>query len=335
MKNTTLLSSSMSLAVPSPRPGPRLPSLFVAIAMLLLLLSIASSTYADSATWKSSPATGDWNTAANWTPMTVPNGPSDTATFATSNRTAVSLSAYTEVNGIVFNAGASAFTITVSPANLGRLLTISGVGITNDSGVIQHFVTASGPGILDFGEFSFSNSATAGSETVYTNSGDGPGIPAQIGFGDSSNAGNGIFINEGGAPAGDQGGVTFFVDHATAANGTFINNGAAVRNAPGGLTIFFGGTAEDATLIANGGAEKVSVGESERPCAGRGRRAGGQGKTRGGGGGRNRTWFGGVSRPGVSTGPGQPGRPSHQEPVAFWRRRSLQCGGERQHRRRR
>ena len=153
MKNTTLLSSSISLAVPSPRPGPRLPSLFVAIAMLLLLLSIASSTYADSATWKSSPATGDWNTAANWTPMTVPNGPSDTATFATSNRTAVSLSAYTEVNGIVFNAGASAFTITVSPANLGRLLTISGVGITNDSGVIQHFVTASGPGILDFGEF--------------------------------------------------------------------------------------------------------------------------------------------------------------------------------------
>src|SRR5256886_5238132 len=261
MKNTTLLSSSMSLAVPSPRPGPRLPSLFVAIAMLLLLLSIASSTYADSATWKSSPATGDWNTAANWTPMTVPNGPSDTATFATSNRTAVSLSAYTEVNGIVFNAGASAFTITVSPANLGRLLTISGVGITNDSGVIQHFVTASGPGILDFGEFSFSNSATAGSETVYTNSGDGHGIPAQIGFGDSSNAGNGIFINEGGAPAGDQGGVTFFVDHATAANGPFINNGAAVRNAPGGLTIFFGGTAEDATLIANGGPNKFAAGK--------------------------------------------------------------------------
>src|SRR6266513_4175525 len=137
MKNTTLLSSSISLAVPSPRPGPRLPSLFVAIAMLLLLLSIASSTYADSATWKSSPATGDWNTAANWTPMTVPNGPSDTATFATSNRTAVSLSAYTEVNGIVFNAGASAFTITASPS---FSLTISGVGITNNSGIVQNFV---------------------------------------------------------------------------------------------------------------------------------------------------------------------------------------------------
>src|SRR5947208_11745212 len=115
MKNTTLLSSSISLAVPSPRPGPRLPSLFVVVAMLLLLLlSTASSTFGDSATWKSSPATGDWNTAANWTPNTVPNGPADTATFAISNRTAVSLSANTEVNGIVFNAGASAFTITAS-----------------------------------------------------------------------------------------------------------------------------------------------------------------------------------------------------------------------------
>src|SRR6266480_2673687 len=160
MKNTTLLSSSISLAVPSPRPGPRLPSLFVAIAMLLLLLSIASSTYADSATWKSSPATGDWNTAANWTPMTVPNGPSDTATFATSNRTAVSLSASTEVNGIVFNAGASPFTITVSTQPLFNL-TISGVGITNNSGIAQNFAA------LGYGQIVFRNSATAGSGTFF------------------------------------------------------------------------------------------------------------------------------------------------------------------------
>jgi hypothetical protein len=71
----------------------------------ILMLSIQSSR-AGSARWKASPATGDWNTATNWTPQTVPNGLSDTATFATSNTTTVSLSANTEVNSIVFNPGA-------------------------------------------------------------------------------------------------------------------------------------------------------------------------------------------------------------------------------------
>src|SRR5436309_2967903 len=79
----------------------------------ILMLSIETS-QAASATWKTGPATGDWNHAANWTPPTIPNGTSDTATFATSNRRAVSVSANTEVNGIVFNAGASAFTITAT-----------------------------------------------------------------------------------------------------------------------------------------------------------------------------------------------------------------------------
>src|SRR5207253_1033113 len=80
---------------------------------LVLLLSIQSS-LAGSATWKTTPATGDWNTAANWTAGGPPNGSADTATFASSNITGVSLSAATEVNGLVFNAGASAFTITAS-----------------------------------------------------------------------------------------------------------------------------------------------------------------------------------------------------------------------------
>ena len=52
----------------------------------LLLLNIQSSD-ADSSTWLTSPPTRNWNHAANWMPATIPNGPSDTATFATSNRT--------------------------------------------------------------------------------------------------------------------------------------------------------------------------------------------------------------------------------------------------------
>jgi hypothetical protein len=54
------------------------------------MLSIQTAR-AGSAMWKANPTSGDWNTAANWTPTTVPNGVSDTATFATSNTTQLSL----------------------------------------------------------------------------------------------------------------------------------------------------------------------------------------------------------------------------------------------------
>ncbi len=116
------------------------------VPAFILIVGIQTS-HADSATWRANPSSGDWNTAANWTPMTVPNGPDDTATFATSNTIGVSPSADTQVAGIVFNAGASTFTITVnSPLSL----TISGVGITNNSGIIQNFVTVLDPNA--FGE---------------------------------------------------------------------------------------------------------------------------------------------------------------------------------------
>jgi hypothetical protein len=61
----------------------------------MLLANIAR---AGSATWDLNPGSGDWNTAANWTPMTVPNGASDTATFSLSNTTNVSISANAEVS---------------------------------------------------------------------------------------------------------------------------------------------------------------------------------------------------------------------------------------------
>ena len=87
-----------------------------------------NAVYADSATWSASPISNDWNTAANWTPNTVPNGPDDVATFGLSHHPGVFVSTDTEVNEVIFNAGASVFTIN---ANGGYILTISGVGITN------------------------------------------------------------------------------------------------------------------------------------------------------------------------------------------------------------
>jgi len=58
-------------------------------ALLSFWITVASGA---GATWSASSSSGDWNTAANWTPNTAPNGPSDTATFDTSSITAVSLS---------------------------------------------------------------------------------------------------------------------------------------------------------------------------------------------------------------------------------------------------
>jgi hypothetical protein len=120
----------------------------------VLIFFAATAAFAGSATWKANPGSGTWNTAANWTPATVPNGAADTATFAFSNIRSVFFAADTEVNGIVFNAGASPFTF----INQAPTVTISGKGITNNSGIVQNFTP--GPG-----QIIFTNSATAGSLT--------------------------------------------------------------------------------------------------------------------------------------------------------------------------
>ena len=79
--------------------------------ILTLALSVLNAVYADSASWSASPISNDWNTAANWMPNTVPNGPDDVATFGLSHHTGVFVSTDTEVNEVIFNAGASPFTI--------------------------------------------------------------------------------------------------------------------------------------------------------------------------------------------------------------------------------
>jgi autotransporter-associated beta strand protein len=249
MKNTMRFSSSISVAVSSPRLRP-LPLLFVTVVISLLLFSIASSTFADSATWKTNPGSGDWNTASNWMPPTIPNGPADTATFVTSNTTNVFVSV-TQVSAIVFNSGASPFTITMG------FLTVSGVGITNNSGITQSFVTAvDGSGNRGFTRFV--SSATAGSGTIFTNTSNT--VPnseygGTTAFFNTSTAGNSTFINEGGAVAGVLGGLIVFDEGSTAGNGMFVNNGGSVNGAGGSLILFRGrSSAGDAIITNNGGA---------------------------------------------------------------------------------
>src|SRR6516164_4130951 len=60
------------------------------------------------ATWLQSPGSGDFNTAANWTPAAVPTG---TAFFGPSNITSIAFQAFTptSVGTLQFNPGAPAY----------------------------------------------------------------------------------------------------------------------------------------------------------------------------------------------------------------------------------
>src|SRR5438128_2555370 len=245
--------------------------LSLAAAILTLLFSTASSSFAGSATWKQGAASDDWFTATNWKQRTIPNGPGDTATFASSNQTSIDIVFDTEVSGIVFKPGASAFTIATNP-QVTPELTISGVGITNDSGIVQNFVVNQGGA-----QIAFANSATAGSLTAFTSAG-------TINFGLTSTAGNATFTNNGQvnftntSTAGDAtftnnallifdgsstagngtftnpGSVILFLDTSTGGDATFTNPGGEVSGRGGVFIVFNGGTAANATFVNNGGA---------------------------------------------------------------------------------
>jgi autotransporter-associated beta strand protein len=204
--------------------------LIVAAICCLLPFILPAVTYAISAEWDLDPISGDWNTAANWTPMGVPNGPADIATFGLSNTTDVSISADTEVDSIIFTpAATSPYTIT---AGLGLTLTISGVGITNNSGRVQFFEIAGGGGSV--GRIVFSKNATAGTHNVsFLNEG-------IMEFRNRSSAGSSDIGNEAGAmffsgrsTAGSSTisnllGDLFFSDHSTAGNARLFDEGGSI-----------------------------------------------------------------------------------------------------------
>ncbi|HEX4638781.1 MAG TPA: autotransporter-associated beta strand repeat-containing protein [Chthoniobacterales bacterium] len=219
------------------------------LLVLTLLLSVAS-TNAGSATWSSNPASNVWNNANNWSPSTVPNGSADIATFSTSSLTTVYIGPNTEVSTINFLSGASAFTL--SPYQ--SVLTVSGTGIVNNSGIVQNFVQNLTISHAD--SIRFKNSATAGTQTVFTNN--GSNLNGRIGgyteFFDTSTAAQATFVNNGGMASGASGGATLFHNSSTAGSATFVANGGTVTNASGGSVFFFdSSTAGTASFTANSG----------------------------------------------------------------------------------
>jgi hypothetical protein len=207
------------------------------VTLLLVLLSVSTSV-AGSAVWNLNPISGDWNTAANWTPMTVPNGtfpfgPFDIATFAQSNITAVSLSDETNVNSIVFVPTASAFTISTES----QRLRLEGAGILNTSGTAQNIVAG-----RPFGVIGFFNTASAGGNVTYTVEPDPTnrqGFGGTIIFNDSSTAGNATFMFPENTLSNGDGGTVLFFGSATAGTGEFIVSGGVGSGAHGARVQFF------------------------------------------------------------------------------------------------
>ena len=83
-----------------------------------LVLMAATGALAGSATWNLNPTNGDWNTAANWTPETVPNRETDVATFGQSNVTDIAVF-QTVLGSLIFGPEADSLHIR-SPQRHGR-----------------------------------------------------------------------------------------------------------------------------------------------------------------------------------------------------------------------
>jgi autotransporter-associated beta strand protein len=260
----------------------------IASCAIVLTLSLAAlkTVYASSATWNLHPTSSNWNTAANWTPATVPNGPADIATFSPSSRSTVSLAnVHIEVASLIFDTVATNYTILTGFGEL----TIGDAGIVNNSGKLQTFIAGVASGLA--GEIIFTGNAHAGSLTQFTMQG-GHGSDGDGGltiFNDQSSADHAAFIIDGAQSNNAFSGEVRFFNTSTAGSATFLVHattsasgnsgsvnfhstssggnavltaeGAAGKDVSGGEILFWeSSTAANATCVANGGTADVARG---------------------------------------------------------------------------
>jgi autotransporter-associated beta strand protein len=225
------------------------------VAAALLLLAAQRPSLAGSATWATTPPSGDWNIAANWSPQTVPNSTTDIATFGTSSQTNLSSQSTTiRLDSLVFNSSAPSYTITFDISGY----FFYGAGIVNNSGSPQSFVFLQdgdlGGGIYFFnnsgagnmmnitsvgGTFSFNDTSSADSATFDLSS---DSLQANMFFSDSSTAGDAT-INASAFTDIE------FLDSSTGGNATLNLRSAAFASFPGS------GNAEHMTGNCFGGSQ--------------------------------------------------------------------------------
>lgn len=221
----------------------------VLVAVSLIAAQVAQGV---SSTWDLNPTSGDWNTAANWTPAIVPNQPDATAIFDLSNTTNVTLSGKVVVGEIIFNPGASAFTLT-APNQTADALTIVGAGLSNQSGIEQVLVAPKYGTFLGLPTMIFGGNALAG-ELITLTTRVGGGIRFQensgadratvvgvaesaIVFADNSNAGSATITASGTGDARSYGATVNFIFNSDAATAILVAQGGTSEG--GGGTVYF------------------------------------------------------------------------------------------------
>jgi fibronectin-binding autotransporter adhesin len=212
---------------------PRLLSLTLLSTSLLLASPPAR---AGNATWNLNPATGDWNTAENWTPNTVPNGTDDIATFGVSHVTEITQSTTTILGGMQFEPGASGYNINVLPGNNFRF---NDAGVTNDSGVTQSINCSSG-------NVHFSNTSSAGENVIYTNTSTEDSFGSYVTFHDKATAGSASFISTGLPPFASAG--VLFVNNSSAGSSHITANGVPGNGSLGFVEFDDESTAAESTI---------------------------------------------------------------------------------------
>jgi autotransporter-associated beta strand protein len=230
--------------------------------LCLLSLSAFQTADAGSATWGLHPTNDDWNTAANWMPATVPNGTSDVANFDVSDVLTPTVSADTTVDSIVFTPAAPAYALTVSPP---AILTTSGSGVINNSGVEQTF-NIPAMDSSDVGRMFFYNEASAGDGNTYnvdgllwfddnstagTNTFVETGYPAALIFEANASFGHGHFILQAGTSENPFG-AELQITSSGGGDATFTLGGALAPDVDGG-DLFVTGTSDRATIDLGGG----------------------------------------------------------------------------------
>jgi len=271
---SSLLRSEIKKIIPS-HLRLRAPAYVLAAAILMLLLAARSTAFAGSATWNLNPTNNTWYSASNWTPATVPNTISDTATFGVSNVTTIYDAPgglLTNLGTFAFNQGASAYSINFA-ANLYPAMI--GAGVMNDSGVLQAFSIPASSEFRDPNEtnnrVSFINSATAGTLTQWTVKGSITGAyrPGEIIFNDTTTGASTTFIvGPGGSDIGGEdgdgfGGILDFTGSSTADHSTInVNGGAAGADYGSPPDVFFtdDSTAANATITTTGGTIPLGYG---------------------------------------------------------------------------
>jgi autotransporter-associated beta strand protein len=164
-----------------------------------LALLAAMPAQAQDATWLLNPGSGNFNTAGNWSPATVPTG---TAFFGLSTITGLTFNpgAANSLGGFLFNnAFAGAYSFSLAPLSS---LTFTGAGIQNFSG--------NGVQITNNGTVTFAGTSSAGDATIANN--------FRLFFTNTSTAGNATITTNA---------LTSFVDNSTAGNAQLITNAGA------------------------------------------------------------------------------------------------------------